>query len=165
MRSVTGVQDWMPEGAVGSRVVVVPSAALVGAPAAGGEPSGPGARASLSTAPPPRPPFDPMGEPPPRPPCIAVTQFDEKLGDVYTAAIPAAAPPLPPNRVPTPPAPPVTISTWLKLAWVLLNAPSLFPKKMTPVALPPYPPRRPRPPSPAVRVVKVLAWTVAGPAT
>src|SRR2546422_629693 len=53
---------------------------------------------------PPRPPFVPMSESPPRPPCIVVTQFDEKLGDVYTAAIPAAAPPLPPNRVPTPPA-------------------------------------------------------------
>src|SRR5437867_725168 len=44
---------------------------------------------------PPRPPFVPMSESPPRPPCIVVTQFDEKLGDVYTAAIPAAAPPAP----------------------------------------------------------------------
>src|SRR2546426_927912 len=44
---------------------------------------------------PPRPPFVPMSESPPRPPCIVVTQFDEKLGDVYTAAIPAAAAPAP----------------------------------------------------------------------
>src|SRR2546422_1634106 len=119
----------------------------------------------IPSASPPRPPSVRSNASPPRPPCNVVTQFEEKLGETNTPAIPAAAPPFPPNRVPIPPAPPVTVSSWLKLVCVLLNEPSLFPKKTTPVALPPYPPRTPRPPSPPVNVVKGLACTAAEPGT
>ena len=46
MRSVTRIQDWMPEGAVRSQIVVLPSATLMWAPATGVKPFGQSASTS-----------------------------------------------------------------------------------------------------------------------
>src|SRR5207244_2229812 len=97
---------------------------------------------------PPRPPFVPTTESPPRPPCIVVPQFDEKSGDVYTAAIPAAVPPLPPNPVAMPPRMfwrelPL-VSTFLAL--IRNTASASPPVPPFPFVVPPFPPSPPPPP-------------------
>src|SRR2546427_108739 len=54
---------------------------------------------TIPSASPPRPPSVRSSASPPRPPCIVVTQFEEKLGETNTPAIPAGAH-LPPRSRP-----------------------------------------------------------------
>src|SRR2546422_213867 len=60
----------------------------------------------IPSASPPRPPSVRSSASPPRPPCIVVTQFEEKLGETNTPAIPAAAPRPAPPCAPLPDPPP-----------------------------------------------------------
>src|SRR5207245_859136 len=107
---------------------------------------------------PPRPPFVPISESPPRPPCVVVTQFDDKPGDVYTAAMPVAGPTSPPIPHPPPatapfaPMPPRMFWRELPLASTFLaairnTASASPPLPPFPFVVPPFPPSPPAPPA------------------